>query len=81
MALDYLATHVADIPSWFKWILAAQSFHLPENFKMDIVTNREELLALFDKSAQTGREWIAKVSDEEMARDWTFTYGDVFAMT
>lgn len=80
MALDYLATHVAELPSWFKYGLESTSFHLPEDFKMDIVTTKEDLLNLFDKSVETGREWIAKATDEDMAQDWTFTYGEHFKM-
>lgn len=78
MALDYLATHIADLPRWFQLTLESDTFHLPENFKMEVMTTSEELLALFDKSVETGREWIAKATDEDMAKDWTFKYGDHF---
>lgn len=78
MALDYLASHVADLPRWFQFALETERFHLPEGFKMEIVQSREELLALFEKSVATGREWIARATDEEMAKDWTFQYGDHF---
>jgi len=81
MALDYLASHVADIPSWFQFILETEHFHLPADFKYEVKGTREELLDYFDKNAQIGREWIAKVSDEEMAKDWKFSYGDIFTMT
>ena len=81
MSLDYLATHVADIPSWFQFTLESTSFHLPEDFKMEVMKTREDLLSHFDKSVATGREWINKATDEDMALDWTFTYGDSFKMT
>ena len=81
MALDYLATHVAELPSWYQYALEKESFHLPADFKMDVMTTKEALLALFEKSVETGRQWIAKATDEDMAKDWTFQYGDDFTMT
>ena len=62
MALNYLATHVAELPSWFQFTLESESFHLPDGFKMDIATTTDDLLARFDKSVAIGREWIGKVS-------------------
>jgi uncharacterized damage-inducible protein DinB len=81
MALDYLATHVADLPSWFQFTLETEQFRLEEDFKMEVMQTKEALLALFDKSAETGRQWIAKATDEDMAKTWTFQYGDHFTMT
>ncbi|MFN0104127.1 MAG: DinB family protein [Bryobacteraceae bacterium] len=81
MALAYLATHVADLPSWFKFTLESQLFLLPEGFKMEIAATTEELLAHFDRSAAIGREWIDKATDEDMAKDWTFKYGEIFTST
>lgn len=81
MALDYLATHIADMPSWFKFALEAEELHLPAGFKMDIMSTSEDLLNLFDKSVETAREWIAKATDEHMAKDWHFKYADIFSMT
>ena len=81
MALNYLATHVAELPSWFQFTLECESFHLPDGFKMDIATTTDDLLARFDKSVAIGREWIGKVTDEDMAKDWTFKYGEAFTFT
>lgn len=81
MALDYLATHVADLPSWFRYALESQLFRLPSDFKMEVMQTKEDLLSLFEKSVAIGREWIARATDEDMAKDWTFQYGDIFEMT
>lgn len=81
MAQDYLATHVADLPSWFQYVLETELFRLPEDFKMPIMATKADLLALFEKSVETGRHWIAKTTDEEMAKPWTFQYGDHFTFT
>lgn len=81
MALDYLATHVADLPSWFQFALETEHFRLEEDFKMEVMQTKEALLAHFEKSVATGRQWIAKATDEDMAKDWHFEYGDHFKMT
>ena len=81
MPLDYLATHIADLPSWFKFALGSELLHLPADFKMDIMTSREALLDLFDRSVLEGRAAIDAATDEDMQKDWTFKWGDVFSMT
>ncbi|MBI2688254.1 MAG: damage-inducible protein DinB [Acidobacteria bacterium] len=81
MALDYLATHVADLPSWFAFALESELLHLPAGFKMEVMTSTEALLDLFDKSVVKGRAAIDKATDEEMQKNWTFKYADIFSMT
>lgn len=81
MALDYLATHIAELPSWHKFVLESELLHLPEGYKMDIITSREDLLARFDKSVAEGRAAIDAATDEDMKKSWTFKYGDSFEFT
>ncbi len=81
MAIDYLATHIADMPSWFKFALESELLHMPADFKMEIMTTREALLNLFDKSVLEGRAAIHAATDEDMQKNWTFKWGDVFEMT
>jgi len=81
MKLDYLASHLADIPSWFEFALQSELLHLTADFKMDVVTNTEELLALFDKSVARGRAAIDQATDEDMKKNWTFKWADSFTMT
>lgn len=81
MPLDYLASHLAEIPSWLPMALEVESFHLPADHKQELVTSTEELLKLFDDCVAKGRAAIDKVTDEEMAKTWTFTYGDFFSMS
>jgi uncharacterized damage-inducible protein DinB len=81
MALDALATHVADIPCWFRFALEKEHFHLPADYREEPAATRDALLQKFDESVAIGREWIDRATDADMARDWTFTYGDSFKMT
>jgi uncharacterized damage-inducible protein DinB len=81
MALDRLATHVAEIPGWVKTALDSQLLVLQPDFKPTIATSTKELLEIFDKSAAEGRAALAAASDADMQKDWTFKFGEVFSMT
>ena len=48
---------------------------------MKIMTTSDELLAHFDLCVEKGRAAIHKATDEDMAKDWAFKYGDIFSMT
>ena len=81
MALDRLATHVAELPGWPKFALESELLHLPMDFKPRLATSSAELLEIFDKAAADGRAAIAAATDEDMKKNWTFKWGDVFTMT
>jgi uncharacterized damage-inducible protein DinB len=81
MALDVLAMHVAELPSWLKMALDAQVFVLPTDFKPNIAATTEELLQTFDKCVAEGRGAIDAATDDDMAKDWTFKFGDQFSFT
>lgn len=74
MQLEKLAAHVAELPSWIKLALDAESFDLPADFKATVVASTAELLELFDKSVEQGRQAIASASDEDMAKTWSFSF-------
>lgn len=80
MALDALATHVADIPSWFRVALETDHFHVPADFHEEPVADREALLRKFDQGVAEARESIGRAADADMPKDWTFTYGDSFKL-
>ena len=81
MALDRLATHVAELPGWPKYALESELLQLPMDFKPHIAASTTELLEMFDKAVVEGRAAIAGASDEDMTKTWTFKFGDVFSMT
>jgi uncharacterized damage-inducible protein DinB len=81
MALDLLATHVAELPSWPKIALDSELFELQLGFKPRIARSTAELLDIFDKSVEEGRARIAGATDEEMQKNWTFKYGDKIMFT
>src|ERR1700730_3461181 len=53
MALDRLATHVAEMPGWIKMALDSEILHLqPETFKPRVAAATTELLAIFDDAVK-----------------------------
>src|SRR5580693_4482415 len=81
MSLERLATHVAELPGWAKFALESELLELPLDFKPHIAASTAELLEMFDKAAVDGRAAIAGATDEDMEKNWTFKFGDVFSMT
>ena len=77
MPLEILATHVAQLPSWPKMALASETFELEPGFEPPIATSTAELLDLFDKSVEEGRESLQRATDAEMQKDWTFKFGEL----
>ncbi len=76
MPLDRLATHVAQIPSWPKVALESEVFELRPDFKPQIARSTAELLEMFDKNVEEGRTTIAKATDAQMQKNWTFKFRD-----
>ena len=81
MALGYLATHIAEIPSWLELALDREVFVLPADWVQHVASSGEELLGIFDKSVQSGRAAITGATDSEMQKDWTFKFGEAFSFT
>jgi len=81
MTLNRLATHVAELPGWAKYALESELLQMPLDFKPTIAASSAELLEIFDKAAAEGRAAIAGATDDDMKKDWTFKFGDVFSMT
>ena len=74
MALDRLATHVAELPSWIKMTLETDELDMQPGFKPVIASSSEELLAMFDKNVAGARAAIDAAKDEVMQKDWSFKF-------
>jgi uncharacterized damage-inducible protein DinB len=74
MALENLATHVAQLPAWIKTTLETEVLAMEPGFKPHIAASTTELLELFDKSVEESRVAIAAAADEAMQKDWTFKF-------
>jgi uncharacterized damage-inducible protein DinB len=79
--LDGLASHVAELPAWFRRAIEKDGFLLTPETMHQVVSSTAELLEEFDRGVVEGREWIQKAKDEEMFKDWTFRFGDIVSET
>ena len=82
MSLSQLAVHTAEIPGWIKMALESELVHIkPEEYKPRVAGSTAELLQIFDQAVKEGSAAIEKATDADMAKNWTFKWGDQFSMT
>jgi len=74
-ALGQLAQHVATLPMWGSITVNQSELDLLGSQQLPAVTNRAELLALFDGHVATTRTAIAGKSDAELMAPWTLKAG------
>ena len=78
-SVGWLASHVATMPGWITMTLQTQELDYAPvggpSFEPPKIENRQQLLAELDKGVAEARESLAKVSDEEILKDWTLLAG------
>lgn len=82
MTLAQLATHVAQVPGWTKYLLDEEVLDLSPELKPLVVASKAELLDIFDRGVFEARGRIAAASDDYWQTTWTFKIGGetVFSM-
>ncbi|HEX4546718.1 MAG TPA: DinB family protein [Candidatus Acidoferrum sp.] len=84
--VGWLAGHIATMVGWIPVTLTTEELdYAPVNgpaFEPPKISNRKELLAVFDKEATGARAALAKVSDAEVMKDWKLLAGgqEIFTM-
>jgi uncharacterized damage-inducible protein DinB len=81
MTLAQVATHVAQIPGWTKFLLDQDVLDLSPDMKPSVVGSRAELLAMFDQGVADARGRIRAASDEYWQTTWTFKVGGSTVMS
>jgi len=76
MAMDRLASHVAELPGWAKATLEMEVLELQPDFKPFIAASRQELLDRFDKNVAEARALIERASDEDWMKIWRLKLND-----
>ena len=83
--IGWNANHLADLPNWLVVTLTQPSLDIApvggEPYKSSNLTNRDEILACFDRNVAAAREAITKVKDEEMGHIWKLERGGVPLLT
>jgi len=82
MALDRLASHVAELPNWGGTIITEDRLDLTPGTKPFIASTKAELMEVLDKNVAAARAAIAGASDEHLGKIWTFSFAGhtVFAL-
>ncbi|MFZ5830870.1 MAG: DinB family protein [Planctomycetota bacterium] len=77
--IGWVGSHLAEIPGWTEVTLNQDSFDVAppggEPYRTRQATSRQEILNTFDKNVAAARDLIAKTSDEEFMKPWTFMSG------
>ena len=85
MKMGRLAGHIAELPGLGTATLDLDSFDLaPEGApprQPNVMTSRQQVLELFDKNVAAARASLAKVTDDQLMRQWSFLRGGKSLMT
>ena len=78
-SMGSLATHIANMTGWAVDIIEKDTFDIAPPgappYKEEPAASRQELLALFDKSASAARAALAGSTDEGLAQTWALLAG------
>lgn len=76
MKLLALATHIAEIPTWFELILTSNGIDFEANeYKPAQIKNNEDLLTLFEESLKTALASLDKYVDADLWQLWPISSG------
>jgi uncharacterized damage-inducible protein DinB len=79
MTLGKLAVHLANLPTWTESTLLHDELDLNPpggpTFVPPVYESVEKVLEAFDANVKAARDIIARTSDEEMMKIWTFKNG------
>ncbi len=70
-----LAAHIATLPGFAKTIASSDALDMKaDDWKPFEPKTREELVARFDQETKDARAALAKLTDADMAKTWTFSW-------
>ena len=82
MNLGRLSTHVAELPSWVSFTMAADELDLAKmEYKPTLATSTEELLAKHDAAVAQAIASLESATDEDLHKMWTLRRGDHVVFT
>jgi uncharacterized damage-inducible protein DinB len=77
MALDRLATHVAEIPHWISRIITVDDWDFAERgFSSLKAQSNEELIQIFNDKLQKAIADLETMNDEDFNKTWVVRRGD-----
>jgi uncharacterized damage-inducible protein DinB len=81
MSMNRLATHVADMFSWYAPTLEQDELDFSKGYEEPKPANTEELVAIFDKNVAAATESLKKTGDADFMKDWTLRNGEQIYFT
>ena len=81
MKLGRLAGHVAEMPGWIAAVQGSDKLEIPADWKPNVATSKQQLLASFDENVSKGRAALEKISDEELNQNWSLVFNGHTAFT
>lgn len=80
-----LGTHVSNLPSWVGYTIDLDELDIAPvgkpPYKEDAKKSQKEMLEAFDQHVKTGREAIARASDESLMAPWKLLSGGQTILT
>ena len=73
----WLATHVAELPSWVAMALTSDELDFAANpYQPEVINNTDELLAYFERSLASGKAELEQAKEETFWENWTLRNGE-----
>jgi uncharacterized damage-inducible protein DinB len=79
--LQKLAVHVATLPSWLNTTLNSDHLDVTAPFPQYAIQNRNDVLAVFEKSAAEARTALVNAHDEDFFKTWSLKNGETVIFT
>lgn len=77
MDMRTLAVHIAELPGWVKMAFTTTELDFAKaGYQPTPVNNNVELLQLFEKSLEEGRNALANSKESDLQPQWTLRTGD-----
>ncbi len=77
MTLRQLATHIAELPNWFKVVYTTEELDFAvEPYNPPVIDKTDELIRYFEESLSEGMKYLDKMNDSEFNKMWTLKSGD-----
>ena len=77
MTMQNLAVHIAELPTWVTMGLNTSELDFAKmNYTPTPVSNKEELLALFETSLDSGRKSLQAATEADLEPSWTMRSGE-----
>ncbi len=77
MKMEFLATHLADIPNWVTLALTTDELDFAvTGFEPTSVNNTAEILAILEKSVAAGKAALENAKEEDLNGRWVLKNGD-----